>query len=128
MLATDWLSEGASHWKEAGGVGLIVLLLAKVGARAFDWSLDMLGINIKRGQSREDLLAEGMEKLRSEFSEMGKRLTKVEAAYDVTAGICHRCADGIEGELRRLTIDSPTITFFVSQLREVELIEEVFKG
>lgn len=122
----EWV-ELFSHWKELGSVGVVILVLAKLGDKIFAWLLDVLGVNIKRSQSREDGLAIEVAKLRLDVDAQGKRLTKIEGAYDLVAALAHRCADGIAAELKRLSLDCPTIQFFVDQLRAVQTVEDVLK-
>lgn len=124
MEWTDLLA----RWKELGTVGIVILVLAKLGDKAFVWLLDAFGVKIKRAQSREDGLATEVANLRKDVDSMGKRLTRVEVAYEVAAGTAHRCADGIERELKKFPTEFPTILFYVDQLRTVQAIEDVLKN
>lgn len=121
-------AEIISRWKEFGTIGVVILILAKLGDKVFVWVLKKLDVNTQRAQTREDKLAVDVEALKVKSAEQDRRLTRVEGAYDSVHGVAHRSANGIEEQLVKLGLELPTVMFYVDMLRTVRSMEEVLKS
>lgn len=116
----------ASKWKELGTLGVVVLVMANLGKRLLDWTLDTLGVKIKRGQTREDEWSAKFEMQDARLDACESRVNKLEQVYRVTHQIAHRAADGIEAECARAPINPAAILFFAGQLRTIQTLDEVW--
>lgn len=121
------IAEILSRWKEFGALGVAILILAKLGDKAFVWLLDILGVRIKRSQSREDELEKIVAKMRVELDEVKEDVVQMKSALRSNYVVAQRAADGIEKELRARSLELPTVQFFVEQLRTIQPAEEVLK-
>lgn len=121
------IAEIMARWKEFGALGVAVLVIAKLGDKAFIWLLDVLGVRIKRSQSREDELDKVVALMRAELDELKEDVVQMRSALRTYYGIVHRAADGIERELKRANVELPTVQFFVEELRTIQPVEEILK-
>ena len=121
------IADIVSRWKELGALGVGVLVLAKLGDKAFVWVLDILGVRIKRSQSREDELDKVVATMRCELDAVKEDVVQMRGALRTYYGIVHRAADGIQRELQRASVELPTVQFFIEELRTVQPVEEILK-
>ena len=118
------VAEIVLRWKEFGALGVAIVLLYKLLDKAFAWLLEILGVKIKRGQSREDDLDTEVKALRADLNELKEDMAQMRAARRVDYEIANSAAIGIEKELIKHSLDLPTVSFFVDQLRTIRPLEE----
>ena len=118
------LAEIFSRWKEFGALGVAIMLLYKLLDKAFAWLLEVLGVRIKRDQSREDDLDTEVKSLRADMDEMKSDMAQMRAAIRAGYEVAKGAADGIERELIARELNLPTIMFFVQQLRTIKPLDE----
>ena len=109
-----------STWKDVGWAGVLILLVAFIVRRLFDVILDNLGVNIKRGHSREDVMSEQLLKLGQDVDALDKKITRLEQVYKYVYQISHQAADGIEKELTQNNTMTAPVEFFIIQLRTIQ--------
>ena len=119
------VAEIVLRWKEFGALGVAIVLLYKLLDKAFAWLLEVLGVRIKRGQSREDQQDDEMRKLRADMDELKEDVAQMREAIKSNYSIAKRAADGIEKQLVKADLNLPTVMFFVDELRTIRPLEEI---
>lgn len=121
------IAEILSRWKEFGGLGVAILILAKLGDKAFVWLLEVLNVRMKRSQTREDDLEKTVAAMRVDLNAVKEDVFQLKSALRSNYVVAQRAADGIEKVLRARNLELPTVEFFVDQLRTIQPAEEVLK-